>query len=154
MFLFLVFLHIATMFIAVACSYGPTAMFLLAIRSNRIERVRAVGIAVGPIVKLIPILFAIGALFGLAAALVVGYNLFAPWLLISYALFGIASAIGAVYTGPFGNRLTQAFGSATEGPFPPAAAALVRNRTFLAIQVLDFAAILLLILDMVFKPFS
>jgi hypothetical protein len=153
-FLLLVFLHVLTMFVAVACSYGPTAMFLLAIRSNRIERARAVGLAVGPLIKLIPIVFGIGALFGLGAALVVGYNLFAPWLLISYALFGVASAIGAIYGGPFAGRLTQAFGVATEGPFPPAATALVRNRKFLAIQALDFATIVLLILDMVFKPFS
>jgi uncharacterized membrane protein len=154
MFLLLVFLHVATMFIAVAASYGPTAMFLLAVRSNRVESVNAVGRAVGPVVRWIPVLFGVGALFGVLAALVVGYNLLAPWLVISYVLFVIASVIGAAYTNPFTTRFTAAIGSTTEGPLPPAAAAMVRTPTFIAVQLLDFATIISLIAVMVFKPFS
>jgi hypothetical protein len=66
----------------------------------------------------------------------------------------VASVIGAAYTGPFVNRLNAAIGDANSGPLPPAATTLVRNRTFLAIQVVDFATIVLLIAVMVFKPFS
>jgi uncharacterized membrane protein len=154
MFLLLVFLHLAFVFAAVAVSYGPTAMFLLAVRSNRVEAVRSVGLAVAPVTRWIALLFIVGGIFGLAAAFVTGYNLLAPWLVISYVLFVVASLIGALYGGPLFQRVGAAIADIPSGPLPPAAANMVKSPVFLAMQVLDFSVILLLILDMVFKPFS
>ena len=70
MFLYLVFLHIATMFTAVAISYGPLAVVRLAARTDRTETVRGVVAAGKPLGVAIPVLYVVGGLLGLAAAIV------------------------------------------------------------------------------------
>ena len=154
MFGLLVFAHITAMFFAVLMSYGPTLMFLLALRSRRTENVRAVGIAVRPIVRAIPVVYGVGALFGVLAALTGGYNLLSPWLVISYVLFVVLLALGAVFAGPRMNRVGEMVATAPDGPLPPDVYAAATARGFVPIELLDFAGLVAVIFVMVVKPFS
>ncbi len=149
----LVFAHIALMFVAVMMSYGPTLMFLLALRSNRVENVRAVGVAVQPVVRLIPIAYVLAAVFGVAAAVVIGHDLFVPWLVISYVLFVVLLVIGAAYAGPHMGRIGAQVAQLPDGPLPPEVRAAAGGR-FVWFEVLDFAGLLAVIYVMVAKPFS
>jgi len=149
----LVFGHIALMFLAVMMSYGPTLMFLLALRSNRVENLRAVGVAVQPVVRLIPVAYILAAVFGVAAAVVIGHDLFVPWLVISYVLFVILLVIGAAYAGPHMARIGDQVAQLPDGPLPPDVRAAAGGR-FVWFEVLDFVGLLAVIYVMVAKPFS
>jgi len=149
----LVFAHIALMFLAVMISYGPTLMFLLALRSNRVETLRAVGVAVQPLVRLIPVSYGLAAAFGVAAAVVIGHNLFVPWLVISYVIFVVLLVAGAAYAGPHLARVGAEIAQLPDGPLPPELRAAAGGR-FVWFEVLDFLGLLAVIYVMVAKPFS
>ena len=148
----LVFAHISLMFLAVTISYGPTLLFIFALRSNRVENVRAVGRAVQPVVRLIPVLFGLAAVFGVAAAVINTYNLLAPWLVISYVIFVVLLILGVAYAGPATARMGTAIADLPEGPLPEDVRA--SGRRFTWIEALDFLGLLVVIYVMVAKPFS
>jgi uncharacterized membrane protein len=149
----LVFAHISLMFLAVMISYGPTLMFLLALRTNRVENLRAVGTAVQPVVRLIPGAYVLAAVFGVLAAVVIGYNLLAPWLFISYVLFIVLLVIGAAYAGPHMARVGAQIADLPDGPIPAEVRSAAGGR-FVWFEVLDFLGLLAVIYVMVAKPFS
>jgi uncharacterized membrane protein len=150
----LVWAHISLMFSAVTISYGPVLMFVLALQSGRTERLRAVTVAVQPVTRLIPVFYGLGALAGLAAALVIGFNLLAPWLVISYVLFVVLTGIGAALVGPRLQRVAAMVGPLPDGPLPDEVRAAVTAGGFLWIELLDFIGIFTVIFVMVVKPFS
>ena len=150
----LVFLHISSMFIGVMLSFGPSSIFLAALRSRRTESVRAVTIAVRPVVRAIPVVYGLGALFGLLAAINIGYNLLAPWLLIAYVLFVALLGIGAGVVGPRLERVGGLVATEKDGPLSPAVFAAAMAGGYLWIEVLNFAGLFAIIFDMVVKPFS
>ena len=148
----LVFGHIALMFVAVMISYGPTLMFMLALQSNKVENVRAVGRAVQPIVRFIPVAYAAAAVFGVAAALTIGYNLLAPWLVISYVIFVVLLILGVAYAGPATAQIGAAVADLPDGALPEEVRA--KGRRFSLVETLDFVCLLVVIYVMVAKPFS
>src|SRR5215210_3725740 len=150
----LVFLHISFMFIGVTLSYGPPLLFLIALRIGRTENVRSVLVAVRPVIRLIPIVYGLGALFGVLAAVNLGYNLFAPWLLIAYVLFVVLIGIGAGIVGPRLERIGEMVATAPDGPLPAEVRPAATAGGFLWIEVVDFAGLFVIIFDMVLKPFS
>jgi hypothetical protein len=152
--LLLVFVHISLMFSAVAISYGPTLLFLIALRSGRTESVRAVGVAVAPVVRLIPIVYGLAAIAGVSAALVNEYNLLAPWLVISYVIFVALLTIGGAVAGPRLARVGQMVGPLPDGPLPAEVRATAMSGGFLWIELLDFLGLFAVIFVMVVKPFS
>lgn len=154
MFLLLVFLHITATFIAVALSYGPTVMFWLARRSGRVEPLRAVTVMARPAALIAGMFFGIAGLLGLAAATQAGYNLLAPWLLISYLLFALLTFVGFAISGPRTSRLRRALADAPPGPVPAELRPLVDDRVLSGVHVLDFVLLGALVYDMVFKPFG
>ena len=82
-----VFLHVLTMFGAVALSGGIDVLLL---RIARTRDVRAIRTAFGVherFAPLIPAFFGVGLLFGLIAIFVEGFDPFQPWLLLAYPLF-------------------------------------------------------------------
>lgn len=140
------FLHIAAMFTAVALTVGPGVVLVVAHRTGKlaevgppIARLRVARAAVGS--------FALGGVLGLATALAFGYSLTAPWLLLAYAGFTVASLIGVFVSAPVARRLMgaddldagdlDAIGRAVELD-------LAANAAILA----------LLVADMVFKPLT
>ncbi len=154
MFLFLVFLHIVTMFTAVAISYGPLAVVRLAARTDRTENVRGVVAAGKPLGLAIPVLYVVGGLLGLTAAIVSSVNLLAPWLVIAYVLWVVAMLIGARLTGPWVERVGEAAVAAPDGPIGGPLQALLTDPRVLAINVIDVVVVVVIVFDMVLKPFS
>ncbi len=154
MFQLLVFGHIVLVFSAVSASYGPLLLLALAIRSGKVETVRGVTAAAGPLTKTIPILYVAGGFLGLCAAINIGFNLLAPWLLIAYVLFAFLTIIGAAFVGPWAERIGALAASAPDGQFTPKLIAVIDDSRIRSIRVLDFALVVALVFDMVVKPFS
>ena len=130
--LLLVFFHLAFMFTAVSLSYGSQLLLLFAIRSNRAENVRSVTGATQMVGTVVPPLFVIGGLFGLAAAWVFGYPLLAPWLVIAYLAFAVLAVSGVRLTGPNYDRLRAATANSETGPLSPATRAVTDGIAFRA----------------------
>ena len=154
LFLLLVFLHIATMFAAVALTYGPETIILFSFRADNSSALRGILIATRPLARLVPMLFGLGGILGLLAAIVSGYNLLAPWLLIAYAVFIVLTLVGVGLTTPNLEALGAAVADVPDGPLPPAAVAVARSTRFRVAVVLDFVLLAVVIYDMVVKPFS
>ena len=154
MFLYFVFLDIATMFTAVAISYGPLAVVRLAARTDRTETVRGVVAAGKPLGVAIPVLYVVGGLLGLAAAIVSSVNLLAPWLVIAYVLWLVAMVIGARLTAPWLARVGEAAVAAPDGPIGGSLQGLLADPRFRAINVIDVVIVTTIVFDMVVKPFG
>jgi hypothetical protein len=146
------FLHIATMFLAVAVAYGGVVFFLIALRTRNVAGLVMMSRTAKTTARLIPPLFLAGGLFGLITAIVSGANLLAPWLIIAYVLFVVLTIIGALFTGPEIERLGTAVAAMPDGGLPTDFDA--RRQRFYLVEVFDFFFLFLVIFDMVVKPFS
>jgi hypothetical protein len=142
------FLHILTMFAIVAFHSGPQFLALAAARTGQTG-------ALGPVASLyartgraVPPLGILGALFGVATALTGGFNLLAPWLLIAYALFVVLVVYGGVVSAPYVLRL----GEAARENRPNLEQLLGPRLTW--IVTIDALILVLIIADMVLKPFG
>src|ERR1700730_18373215 len=124
-----VFLHVAAMFTAVAFSLGPTFVLRRIGQSGDVPAIRRSFALSAPIIRAIPALFGIGALLGIIAIFVNGFNPFQPFLLIAYGLFILASVVGAVITTPWFKKVTQlAAESPDASPSPQLLAAVADPR--------------------------
>jgi hypothetical protein len=150
----LLFFHISLMFAGITISFGPAIVMRIAERSGQMGLVRGVALASKPIDVAIPIFFASGGIFGLLAAINVGYNLFAPWLVIAYVLFAIALVTGAGIARTFLLRLVPLVKDAPDGELTEPVKALFAEPRYRIVYALDYVVFLGLIFDMVVKPFS
>jgi hypothetical protein len=152
--LILKFLHIGVMFAAVAVSMGPDLLLRSIGRSGDVRGIRT-GYSLGErIGKWIPPLFFIGLIFGLLTAWVGGMNFLAPWLLIAYVLFIVATLLGARVFAPHIARVAElAAQSPEEAPSAELATALADRRTEILFMV-EGLIIVAFVFDMVLKPFS
>jgi hypothetical protein len=147
-----VFLHVLTMFVAVAMAYGPAMLMLVA--QNDIATLRGVMTANDRLQRFVGVAFGIGVVFGIVAIVVHAFNPTAPWLLIAYALFAGTLLITIVFTSPWLKKVTAAAAaSPVDAPSPQLRELLQspRNRALLAV---DAGLIVAIIADMVLKPFS
>jgi uncharacterized membrane protein len=143
----LLYLHILTMFAAVAMAAGSSILVLLADRRG--DRRLVASITGLPLDRVIPPLYISGGLFGILTAVAFGYSLVTAWLLIAYTLFAALMLLGIVYSGPLMGRV-HAIASDQEAD--PHAFAEVMQRFRLDTAV-SLAGIALIVADMVFKPF-
>jgi hypothetical protein len=150
----LVFGHVLFIVTAIAVAYGPLLLLELSIRSGRVEALRAVSAAAGPIVKAIPVLYVTAGIFGVLAALNAGFNLLAAWLVIAFVLFIALFAIGAGVIGPWAERVGKLAATAPDGPLTPEILAVTGDGRMKVLRVVDLGIVVLLIFDMVVKPFS
>ncbi|HSC27792.1 MAG TPA: hypothetical protein VLD67_10990 [Vicinamibacterales bacterium] len=149
-----VFLHVATMFTAVAMAIGVPTLLRSIGKSGDVPAIRGSFERARPFLNAIPPLFTIGAAFGVVAIFANGFNPFAPFLLIAYALFILATVVGIVITNPWYKAVTKlAAESPDEAPSTELSAALHDRRMEWA-DWFDRAIILAFIFDMVVKPFS
>lgn len=149
-----VFLHVATMFAAVAISIGPTVVLRRIGASGDVPAIRRSFALSAPIVQAIPILFGIGALLGVVAIFVNGFDPFQPFLLIAYVLFILATVVGAVITTPWFKKVTQlAAESPDAAPSPELRAALDDPRARFT-DWFDPLIIVAFLFDMIVKPFG
>jgi uncharacterized membrane protein len=147
----LLFLHLATVFTGISLILGSLLLALLAERSGHLSAIAAMtGIGferfIGPTMIL-------GGLFGLLTAITFGYSLIGAWLLIAYVLFVAATVWGIRVSTPTLKSLSAlvADGSSDGGTISPDVSPLL-GRLHLDVAF-TFAIVLLLIADMVFKPF-
>ena len=144
-FLALVFLHVSTAFAVIAIHSGSMALVVAAIWAREDDAASAVARLYGRVGRVVPPLGMLAAAFGLLAAATASYNLAAPWLLLAYGLFVAMIAFGGVVSVPAMASV------AVDGDQPERA----RQRSRLAaILAVDTAIVVLLIADMVVKPFS
>ncbi len=144
----LLYLHILTMFTAVSLAAGSSIFVLIAAR--RRDRAAVAALTRLPIDRMVPPLYIVGGLFGLATALVFGYDLLAPWLIIAYLIFAGLAALGIVYSGPLMGRVHAV--ASDEAADAQAFGDVIRR--FQLDAVLSLGGIAIIVADMVFKPFS
>jgi hypothetical protein len=148
------FLHIATMFTAVAASIGPAYLLQRVGRKANVPTIRHIFALAAPIFKVIPILFTTGAALGIVAIFTNGFDPFEPFLLIAYVMFAMATVVGITMDAPWERRVTKlAAESPDDAPSPELTAALHDPRMAL-VNWFDRLIILAFIFDMVVKPFS
>jgi len=136
----------------VALSLGGALFTMLALRTGRTEVMRGLGTAGSAAFRFIPLLFGLGGILGLLAAIVAGYNLLAPWLVIAYVLFVGLSVSGGALSGPTAQRIGKIVGPAPDGPLPTEALPLVQR--FYRVEAFEISLLVLIVFDMVVKPFS
>lgn len=152
--LLIVFLHVVVMFTAVAISYGPELLLILAIRTRRVETIRAVVGVTERMQVAIPVFYFTGAGLGLLAAIKIGYPLLTPWLVIAYVLLGYNLAIGGAVFGPWTKRVAVMTRDLPDGPVTSELDAVVNSPTIRWLTWIDLAVIVTIVFDMVVKPFS
>jgi uncharacterized membrane protein len=98
--------------------------------------------------------YGIGFLLGIIAALVASFNLFAPWLLISYVLFVISSVLGGRVVGGWMAKVGRA-AATNQGDVPSAELKqLLHDKGAWQGTIANLVVVALIIAMMVFKPFG
>lgn len=147
-----VFLHVLTMFAAVAMSGGSEILFGRIARTRDAPAIRRAAEAFGQIARFIAPTFILGLAFGLIAVFVHGFNPFAPWLLLAYPLFVAGMLVGALVTGPWIGRVAEA-AAAGDPPTADLDAAVDDPRGRIG-QVVFWMLIAAIVFVMVVKPLS
>lgn len=147
-----VFLHVLTMFAAVAMGYGSLLLVRIAARSDDVAALRGVVAAVQQLNPVIGRTFAVGVLLGIVAIFTNGFNPLAPWLLIAYVLVAAGIVSANVVIDPLLKRLSDAT-RAPQDDLERARATLSDSRTRVLLA-LDTLIVVAIIADMILKPFS
>jgi hypothetical protein len=149
-----VFLHVATMFTAVAMAIGVPTLLRSIGKSGDVPAIRRSFALAQPFIKAIPPLFMVGAALGIVAIFTNGFDPFQPFLLIAYALFILATVVGIVITDPWFKSVTKLSAeSPDEAPSTELSAALHDPR-MQWVDWFDRLIILAFIFDMIVKPFG
>lgn len=147
-----IFLHVVTMFIAVAMAYGPAMLMVVASQRRDVVALRGVTRTNAVLERVVGPAIMLGLVFGVVSIFVHNFDPLAGWLLIAYGLFAAAIVITTVFTSPWLHRVRAAAEASPDDQFSPELRELVespRNRFLLAVDALIIVA---LIADMVLKP--
>jgi len=126
----------------------------LAIGTRGVPTIRSAFRLHGRIGPAIPVLFLLGAAFGLVAVFTGAFNPFEPWLLIAYVVFILALVNGGAVMGRWGARVAAlAEASPPEAPSGELAAAIDDSGMRAAFWI-ETLLIVAVVFDMVIKPFS
>ncbi len=148
------YLHILTMFTATAVAIGPHFIMRAVSRSGNLAAIKTYFGAAKPFGPKVPMLFGLGALFGIIAAVTSGWDLLRPWLLIAYAIFIVLTVIGVRLVAPWNMRVGKA-AAMNQGDTPSAELqAAINDPAIDTAFLIDVIGIALVLVDMVFKPFS
>lgn len=98
-------------------------------------------------------LFLIGVALGVATALVGGFNLTAPWLLLAYAIVVALLVLGAAVEGPWRARIMRAV-DVSEGGEAGELDRLIASPRGVGALLMSAVLYVAVILVMVAKPFS
>ena len=149
-----IYLHIFVMFLAVALSVGSELVLQRVAATENVTAIRTVFGAARPIVKAIPMVYGIGFLLGIVAAVVASFNLLAPWLLISYVLFIVSSILGGRVAGGWAEKVEQG-AARNQGDTPSAELkAVLHDQRATQGMIANWVVVALIIAMMVFKPFG
>ena len=148
-----IFLHVLTMFAAVALAYGPTALMVVASRNGDVRALRSItGIYNKLGERVIGPAFGIGIVFGFIAVFVHGFDPRLGWLVIAYLLVGAALVMTFRFTGPWLAKVQAAAEASPDDRMSPELNELVNSRRNQVMLVVDALIIVALIADMVLKP--
>lgn len=149
-----VFLHIATMFGAVAGTIGPTLLLRRIGRSGDVPAIRRSFAMAAPIIKLAPALYGLGAALGVVAIFTNGFDPLQPFLLIAYVLFVLATVVGIRFNAPWFQQVAEMAAESPDAAPSPQLAAALDSPAARFLDWFDPVIILLFIFDMVVKPFG
>ena len=149
-----VFLHVATMFTAVAAAIGPGYLLHRIGQSADVPTIRRSFALAAPVFKAIPILFTIGAALGIVAIFTNGLNPFVPFLLIAYVMFVMAAFVGARFDSPWEGLVTRLSAESPDDAPSAELAAALHDPTMKWVAWFDRLIILAFVFDMIVKPFS
>ena len=114
-----VFLHVATMFTAVAMAIGVPFLLRRIGKSGDVPAMRRSFTLAQPFIKAIPPLFGVGALLGIVAIFTNGFNPFQPFLLIPSVLFVLATVVCITNTDPWFRSIVRLSPEIrADAPFP------------------------------------
>ncbi|MEX0625262.1 MAG: hypothetical protein WD402_01820 [Chloroflexota bacterium] len=102
------FLHIASMFFAVALAVSGEIVLRRVAVTHDVGAIRVTVSRVRPLGNVSTILFLAGVAFGIVAALTGHLDLLAPWLILAYVAFVGAMLVGILITDPWVGRLAAA----------------------------------------------
>jgi hypothetical protein len=149
------FLHIAAMFGAVALFVGGGIVNDRVQKGKDVRAIRGVVAAEGRLAPVAGVLMVLGLIFGFVTAIASGFDLLAPWLLITYGLILAIILTGALFHGPYGKRLEEAAAASPEGePSGQLLTIIEGSRTKLLVNVIDSVLWIGLVFTMVVKPFG
>lgn len=145
------YLHILTMFTAVTLMFGGELLFHLVRRTGDVGALRRFLDVVFPVFRIGVALLTLGVAFGLLAAVTIGFNLTAGWLLLAYTLIVAIYALGFGVGVPYFGRVRRAIGRDDTAASPELRRVLADRR---GVGDLVFATILYvaIIYVMVLKP--
>lgn len=146
------FLHIALIFSGIALIYGTEIVLHRIGKTDDTRAVRTAFATARPVAMIAPVMFWLGVGAGLAAAIVNGHDLLAPWLLASYFLVGALFAAGMAITVPWMNRVGALSAAAADGPTPPELRELLHSPTATRLLYASIAVDVAILALMVFKP--
>ncbi len=147
------FLHIFTMFLGVTWSIGSALILQRVAATKNVAAIRTTfGVAM-PIGRASPMVFGVGLLLGIVAAIATPFNLLEPWLIISYLLAAASSYLSAGIVGKWAASVGRA-AAMNQGDAPSSELQqLIGDRQVAQAIYANAAIIALIIFVMVFKPF-
>jgi hypothetical protein len=148
------YLHIVSMFFAVALAVSTELVVRRIATTGDAATIRTVVPRVRPLANLSTGFFLAGVAFGIIAALTGQMNLLAPWLLLSYAAFVGATAIGMLVTDPWAARLEAAAVASADGGSSGALQTVIADPVARAGTWALMLLVAVLVFLMVVKPFA
>jgi Na+/alanine symporter len=112
------FLHIASMFGAVAVIVGGGIVSNQVQKGRDVRAIRNVIAAENSVAPVAGILMVLGIIFGFVTAAASGFDLLAPWLLITYGLILAIILVGALYHGVTARSLKKPPRTAPKASLP------------------------------------
>ena len=152
--LVLKFAHIGTMFMAVGVAVGTEVMAHRVASSGNVVAIRTYFSQARTIMTLIPVLYVSGLGLGIAAGLAGAFDMFAPWLLLAYALFFMTFLLHRLVGAPWFERMTQLSGQAADGGASADLEAAIHDRAAGWLFWYTIAMIIGFVFIMVAKPLS
>jgi uncharacterized membrane protein len=144
------FLHVAAVIGVFSIQIASDLYFQRVTRSGSTEAVARLGAAIRQRGVVEALIFEIAVALGLLTAIFGGFNLLAPWLLMSYAMIVIVIVFALTYAAkPFSAILEAA--EAGDAVAMAAAASAPARRLALAVPIILYG---LLVFLMVTKPFA
>ena len=146
-------IHLISVIFAVGFAMGPEILLFKATRSDDVKNIRFIFNMAEPLSRIAPLLFIIGLISGLLTAHQAGFDLLAPWLILSYIVFTITIGLDILFHLPWAKRIRiAAENSNLESPSSELKAALADRRGEITLWVGPIAIVILIGL-MTLKPF-
>jgi uncharacterized membrane protein len=148
------FLHVAAMFLAVAVFVGQGMLSARIVGTGDVHTIRRLIAAEARFQPIGGGMLLLGLIFGFITATSAGFDLTAPWLLISYGLVVIIILTGATYHGPRERKLKELAEASPEDRPSEELSALIAAPSARVVAAVDGLAWLAVVFVMVVKPFS